>query len=95
MTRKFCASTLQEVFARLSVGLPRLAPVSEGPFFSTHFFLLVLVAQRMERLLVSVFHDHDSRVGSCIGLLSNTVLLLSTDSKFLFLSQCHLIPCDS
>ena len=33
VTRKFCASTLQEVFARLSVGLPRLAPVSEGPFF--------------------------------------------------------------
>ena len=57
-------------------------------FFSTHFYLLVSVAQKMEQLWVPVLHDHDSRVGNCIGLLSNTDLLLSTDSKFLFLFQC-------
>ena len=36
-----------------------------------------------------------SRAGNCIDLLSNTDPLLSTDSKFLVLSHCHLIPCDS
>ena len=63
-----------------------------GSLFSTHFFLLVLVAQRMERLLVSVFHDHDSRVGNCTGLVLNTDLLLSTDSKFLFPLSMPLNP---
>ena len=92
--RKFSASTFQEVFARLSVGLPRLASASATLFFSTHFYLLVLVAPRMERLLVSILHDHDCRVGNCIGLLSNTDLLVFTDSKILFLFQYHLIPCD-
>ena len=33
---------------------------------STRLYLLVLVARRVERLSVSVFHDHDSRVGNCI-----------------------------
>ena len=32
---------------------------------------------------------------SSVGLLSKNVLLLSTDSKVLFLFQYHLIPCDS
>ena len=55
-----------------------LLPLSS--FFSAH---LVLVAQRVERLSVSVLHDHYSHAGNYIGLLSNTALLLSTDSKLL------------
>ena len=51
VTRWFSASTFQEVPARLSIGLPRRTPASEGPsFFSTNFYLLVLVAQRLERV---------------------------------------------
>ena len=46
-------------------------------------------------VLVSALQDHDSRAGNCIGLPANTDILLSTDSKFLFLFQCHSISCDS
>ena len=41
-------------------------------FCSAHFYLFVLVAQRMERFLVLISHAHDCRAGKSIGLLSNT-----------------------
>ena len=52
----------------------------------------VLVAQKMERFLVLILHAH---AGNCIGLLSNTALLLSIDSKILVPFQYHITPCDS
>ena len=58
--------------------------------FSTHFYLLVLVAQRLERLMASVLHDRYSHARNFMGLLSNTAILLSTGNKYLFLFQCHL-----
>ena len=63
--------------------------------FSTHFYLLVLVAQRMERFWKLTSHAHNRRAGICIGLFSNTALLLSIDIKLLVTFQYHLIPCDS
>ena len=47
---------------RLSSELPRWTPASEA-LFSTHFYTFILASQRVERFLVSVSHDHDSRVG--------------------------------
>ena len=32
VTRQYSTSTFQEIFARLSIGLPRWTPTSEGPF---------------------------------------------------------------
>ena len=61
-------------------------------FYSMHFYLLVLVAQRVERFLVSVLHVHYRRAGNCIRLLSNTALLLSTDSKLFFALSIPLNP---
>ena len=65
----------------------------QGSFSSVNFYL-VLVAQSVERFLVSVLHAHNRRAGNCIGLLSNTALLLSTDGKLLVLFEHYLIPCD-
>ena len=56
---------------------------------STHFYLFVLVIQRVEPFLVSVLHACLHRVGNYTCLLSNTVLVLSIDSKLLVLFQ-HL-----
>ena len=42
---------------------------------------------------MSVLHAPDRRAGNCIGLLSNTVLLLSTDIKLLVLFQYHVERC--
>ena len=64
-------------------------------FSSNRFYLVSLMAQRVERFLLSVSHDRDSRAGNRIGLLSRTDLFLSTGNIFLFLFQYHLIPCDS
>ena len=80
----------QEVLARLSIELSRWTPASEVLFFSTHFYLFMLVAQWVERFLVSVFAR-----SSPPSLLSNTALLLSIDSKLLVLIQHHFISCDS
>ena len=80
------------MFARLLFGLPRLASASGSFFFSTHFYLLSvgrLVAQRVEPLLVSALHDRCPHARNCIGLLSNTALLISTGNKYLCLLQCH------
>ena len=82
LTRRSCASTFQEVFARLS---------------KTHANLVSLMAQKVWRLLVSVFvvHDRHSHAGNCTGLPSNISLILSTCIIHLFLLQRHLIPFDS
>ena len=66
-----------------------------GFLFSTYFYLFVLVAQRVERFLVSVLHAYLHRAGNYTCLLSNTALLLSIDSKLLGLFQHHSICCDS
>ena len=55
----------------------------------------MLVAQMVERCSVSILHAHIRRAGNCIGLLSNTALLLSTDSKYSFSSLNATIPYDS
>ena len=68
----------------LLIGLPRWTPASEAPFVSTQFYFFVLVVQRVERFSVSVLHAHNRRAGNCIGLLSNSALLLPTDNKL-----CH------
>ena len=86
----FSASTFQEVFARLSIELPRLASASEASlFFLTHFYLVFLkiVAQRLVRLSVSVLQNRYSDAGNYISLASNTGLFLSTGNKYLFLRQ--------
>ena len=76
--------TFQEVFARLSVGW--------GSFFSTHFYLFVLVAQRMERFLVLILHAHHCRAGNYTWALSSCCPI---DRKNLVLFQYHLISCDA
>ena len=64
-------------------------------FSSTHLHLFVLAVQRVERFSVSVLHAPNRRGGNCIAHVSNTNLLLSTDSKFLVSFQYHLILCES
>ena len=96
LTRRFGASTFQEVFTWRSIEFLRLG-------FCLVF--LKIVAQNMvtfaldtsfpRRHSVSVSHDRYSHAGNCIGLPSNTDLFLSTGNKYLFLFQHHLIPCDS
>ena len=95
-THTATASTFQEVFARLSIELPRLAIASDVSLFVTQFCLLVLVAaQRLARLLVSVLHDRYSHARNCIGLPLNTAFFLTTGDKYLSLFQRNLIPSNS
>ena len=66
-----------------------------GFLFSMHFYLLCLWLRRWSGFwcwfctLITVVPE------TTLGLLSNTVLLLSIDSKLLVPFQYHLIPCDS
>ena len=78
LTRRFGASSFQEVFTRRSIEFLRLL-LPLAFLFSTLFYLVFLkiVAQRVVRLLVSAVHDRYSHVGNCIGLLSNTALSFS------------------
>ena len=63
---------------------------------STHFDLVIRLAQKAWRQCVLVFvHDLRFRDGNCIGLLANTGLFLSTGNRYLFLLQRRLIPFDS
>ena len=65
-------------------------------FLATYFYLVSWMAQKVWRLLVSVFvHDRYSHAGNCTGLPSNTGLFLSTGSMYLFILQRHFIPFDS
>ena len=65
-------------------------------FFSIYFYHpFVSVIQRMELTLVSVLRAYSHRAKKCIGLLSNTVLLLSIDSILIVLFQHHDDPFDS
>ena len=60
---------------------------------STHFDLVIRLAQKAWRQCVLVFvHDVGLRDGNCIGLLANTGLFLSTGNKNLFILQRRLIP---
>ena len=53
---------------------------------STHFDLVIRLAQKVRRQCVLVFaHDLGLRGGNCNGLLANTGLFLSTGNKYLFL----------
>ena len=62
---------------------------------STHFDLVMRLAQKVWRQCVLVFaHDLESRGGNCNGLFLNTGLLLSTGNKYLFLLRRHLFPFD-
>ena len=65
-------------------------------FSTTHFDLVSLTAQMVERLSVSVLvHDHHSHAGICTGFPSNIGLFLSTGNKYLLLLQRHSFPFDS
>ena len=72
VTKWFGANTFQVIFARLSSELPRWTPASEVLFPSMHFYLVVLVVQRVVRFWVSVLHAYLHRARNCIGLLLNT-----------------------
>ena len=59
LTRWYRTSTFQIVSARLSKNSASLTSASGASFFSTYFYLVSLMAQRVERLSVSVLvHDH-------------------------------------
>ena len=63
---------------------------------STHFDLVIRLAQKVWRQCVLVFaRGLGLRGGNCNGLLANTGLFLSTGNRYLFLLQRRLIPCDS
>ena len=65
-------------------------------FSSTHFDLVIRLAQKVWRQCVLVFaHDLGLRGGNCNGLFANTGFLLSTDNKYLFFLQRHSFPSDS
>ena len=83
LTRWSRASTFQEEFARLSKIHARVTFGSDTPFSRHHLYLVSLMAQKVERLPVSVLvHDHHSHAGNCTGLPSNTGLFLSTGKIF-------------
>ena len=63
---------------------------------STHFDLVIRLAQKMWRQCVLVFaHDLGFRGGNCNGHLANTGLFLSTGNRYLFLLQRLTIPVDT
>ena len=64
-------------------------------FFSTHFDLVIRLAQKAWRQCVLVFvHDLGSRDGNCIGPLANTGLFSFHWFQIPFLLQRRLIPLD-
>ena len=79
----------------MSIHLPRRTPASEVPFSRRTSTSLCWWLSGWSGFLVLISHARYRRAGNCIGLLSNTVLLLSTDSKLLVPCQYHLITCDS
>ena len=82
LTRSSCASTFQEVFARLSKNHARVTFASDTPS-----------RQKVWRLSVSVFvHDRCSHAGNCAGLPSDIGLFLSTGSKNLLPPSTPLNP---
>ena len=91
----FSASTFQEVFARLSMGLPRRTAASEDPFSRHTSTSLCWWAQRVDRFSVLILNAHHCRDGNYICLLSSTALLLTIDSKLLVPFQYNFTPCDS
>ena len=97
LTRRSRASTFQIVSARLSKNDTRIT-FALGYFFSSiHFDLVSLMAQKVFQHSGSVFvvHDRHSHAGNSTGLSLNNGLFLSTDNKYLFLLQRHLITFDS
>ena len=88
---KYLSSSLCTAVERTS----QIDSGSLGSSSSTHSYLFALVAQKVERFLVSGLHTHPRRAGNYTCLLSNTALLLSIDLILLVLFQHHLIPCDS
>ena len=63
---------------------------------STHFDLVIRLAQKAWRQCVLVYvHGLGFRDGTCIGLLADTGLFLSTGNRYLFLLQRRKIPFDS
>ena len=89
LTRRFCASTFQEVRARLSKNHARVTFATDTPY------LVSVMAQKTWWLSVSVLvHDRYSHAGNCTGLPTNIGLVLATGNIYLFLLQRHLIPFD-
>ena len=63
---------------------------------STHFDLVIRLAQKVWRQCVLVFaHDLGFRGGNCNGLLANIGFFLPTGNRYLFLFQRRSIPFDS
>ena len=92
VTRWFSANTFQEVFARLSIELPRSTPTSEVLFPRRTSFSLCWWLRGWNGL---VLHFSPRRARNYTCLLSNTSLLLSIDCKLLVHFQHHLMSCDS
>ena len=95
LTKRFGASTFQEVFTRRWTKLLRLVSAS-GIFLDT---LQPRVLEDCGSEGGAAFGVGLARslllCGNYIGLPSNTALFLFTGNKYLFLFQHHLIPCDS
>ena len=95
-TRRSRASTSPILSARLSKNGTMVTFASDTPLSSTHFDLVIRLAQKAWRQCVlGLVHDHYSRDGNCIGLLSNTGLFAATSKRYLFLLQRHFSPFDS
>ena len=96
-TRRSRASTFQKISARLSKNGTMVTFAFDTSFpRHTSFDLVTRMAQKVWRQCVPVFaHDLGFRGGQCIGVPSNTGLVLSTGNKYLFLLQMPFVPFDS
>ena len=95
ITKWFGASTFQEVFARLSIGLPRRTPASEAPFSrrtstSWCWWLRSWSGFRCRFCTFMTVVPETALVS-----LRTLAFSLSTGSKLLVSLKYHLIPFDS
>ena len=96
LTKRFSARTFQMIYARLSKNEPMVTFCLGYFSSSTHFDLVMWLAQTLWRQCVRVFaHDLGFRGGNCNGLLANTGLFLSTGNRYLFFHERRLILFDS